>query len=253
MGTGSLAWLASAATVAASSVGMEIIDPRPLLAMVDQDRYLALLGRKGASRVPELKAAEPAPQLETATAGPTAHQAPDASALLRAPLQRFEDNVDTDAIIPGEFCHLTKLDELGAKAFHFVRPEFVERARAGRTIVVAGDAWGSGSSREQAVWALQGAGISCVIAKSYAFIHKRNLTNEGLPYLVVADPELYRLADEDSELEVDMGRGTVTHVASGRSFPTVGATPMVLALAREGGLVQAIQRHGREVFAVLAG
>jgi aconitate hydratase/homoaconitate hydratase len=230
---------------------MAVRDPRPLLALVDPDRYARLLDRAAAA--PEVRIDEPEVTVEATHGGAHAGGPHGGARRLRGRVQRFGDHVDTDAIIPGEFCHLTKLDELGAKAFHFVRPEFVERARAGRTIVVAGDAWGSGSSREQAVWALQGAGISCVIAKSYAFIHKRNLTNEGLPYLVVADPELYRLADEDSELEVDMGRGTVTHVASGRSFPTVGATPMVLALAREGGLVQAIQRHGREVFAVLAG
>ena len=60
---------------------------------------------------------------------------------------------------------------------------FAGRARAGQSIVVAGEGWGSGSSREQAVWALLGAGIQAVVARSYAFIHKRNLVNEALPYL----------------------------------------------------------------------
>jgi len=171
---------------------------------------------------------------------------------VRGRVQRFGDHVDTDAIIPGQFCHLTKLDELGAKAFHFVRPEFVERARAGRTIVVAGEGWGSGSSREQAVWALQGAGIVAVIARSYAFIHKRNLTNEGLPYLVVPDADFFTLADEDAELAIDLERGAVTHVASGRSFAAHGATAIIRALAREGGLVSAVKRYGKDVFQILA-
>jgi aconitate hydratase/homoaconitate hydratase len=251
MGQGSLAHLASGATVAASSLEMKVADPRPLLAKIDPARFAKLLGR--GARSPEVRSVEPEVQLAKAAGEAHGEGAAAGGRLLRGRVQRFGDHVDTDAIIPGEFCHLTKLEELGAKAFHFVRPEFVARARAGRSIVVAGEAWGSGSSREQAVWALQGAGIVAVVARSYAFIHKRNLTNEGLPYLVVSDPELYALADEDAELAIDLDRGRVTHVASGKSFPAVGATPIVRALAREGGLVAAIQRHGRDVFAVLAG
>src|SRR5207302_5629848 len=118
--------------------------------------------------------------------------------------------------IPGEFCHLTSQQELGDHCFHHVRPEFASLARGGRNIVVAGEAWGSGSSREQAVWALQGAGVVAVIAKSFAFIHKRNLVNEALPYLVVDDPAFYELAVEDAELSIDLDAGEVEHVPTGR-------------------------------------
>ena len=59
------------------------------------------------------------------------------------------------------------------------------------------------------MWALQGAGIAAVIAKSYAFIHKRNLVNEALPYLVVHDPPFYELAKENEPIEVDLSAGTV--------------------------------------------
>src|SRR6185436_20759796 len=123
----------------------------------------------------EVRAAEPEIHVAQPPAGATAVAASAAKGhQLRGKVQRFGDHVDTDAIIPGEFCHLTKLEELGAKAFHFVRPEFAARAKAGQTVVVAQEGWGSGSSREQAVWALIGAGIQAVVAKSYAFIHKRN-------------------------------------------------------------------------------
>src|SRR5206468_11420953 len=132
-----------------------------------------------------------------------------AARTLKSRIQRFDDNVDTDAIIPGEFCHLTSLSELGSKAFHYVRPEFVQRAREGAAVVVAGEGWGSGSSREQAVLALKGAGIQTIVAKSYAFIHKRNLVNEALPFLVVSDDAFYELAKEGAEIEVDPGRGRV--------------------------------------------
>ena len=148
------------------------------------------------------------------------------------------------------FCHLTRLEDLGAHAFAFVRPEFVARVGLGQDVIVAGEAWGSGSSREQAVWALQGAGVRAVIAKSFAFIHKRNLVNEALPFLVVRDPSFYELAQEGAAIAIDFDRGEVE--VTGRRFAAHGATPMIQALSREGGLVQAIQRHGTTVFTQLA-
>src|SRR5260370_10382805 len=95
--------------------------------------------------------------------------------------------------------------EGGAVGCHDVRPDFFARAQSGQTVVVAGEGWGSGSSREQAVWALIGAGIKAVIAKSYAFIHKRNLVNEALPYLTVSDPDFYGLAADNQELSITLG------------------------------------------------
>ncbi|MHB8420680.1 MAG: LeuD/DmdB family oxidoreductase small subunit [Myxococcales bacterium] len=249
MGQGSLAHLASAATVAASSLAMKVADPRPLLERIDRARYERILGRKPSAG--PVTVAEPRAAMARGSAGTGAGTGAGAG-VLRGQVQRFEDNVDTDAIIPGEFCHLTSLPELGAHAFHHVRPEFGARAKAGATIVVAGEGWGSGSSREQAVWALQGAGIAAVVAKSFAFIHKRNLVNEALPFLVVSDPAFYELAREGAELEVDLARNAVTHLASGRRFEAAAPSAVISALRREGGLVEAIKRRGSEVFEALA-
>lgn len=251
MGQGSLAWLASAATVAASSVEMKVADPRPFLAKIDQSRYERLLHRDGKRQVSEIRISQPEVRVE-APAAARGSSGAAAAAAVQGRVQRFGDHVDTDAIIPGQFCHLTRLEELGAKCFHFVRPEFYGRAQAGQTIVVAGEGWGSGSSREQAVWALIGAGIRAVIARSYAFIHKRNLVNEALPYLVISDPAFYELAQEDAELSIDLGSGEVTHVASGRKFQAARPSPIIQALQREGGLVPAIKRHGKTVFEALS-
>jgi 3-isopropylmalate dehydratase small subunit len=252
MGEGSLAYLASAATVAASAVDLKLTDPRALLASVDPARFDRLLHRDRSKPMPAYAVREPTIEVEPPAQGHAA--AAQASArVLRARVQRFGDHVDTDAIIPGQFCHLTVLSEVGAKAFAFVRPEFPARAAAGRTFVVAGEAWGSGSSREHAVWALLGAGITCVIAKSYAFIHKRNLVNEALPYLVVKDEAFYTLAEEDAELSVDLAKGTVTHVASGTVFQAEQPSAIVQALQREGGLVPAIKHHRKQVFEQLRG
>ena len=238
-------------------VEMKIADPRPLLA----PRRPRPLRRSssGATRTrPRARGARRRARRSTSPQPRRRRRRRNGRGDQREPLrgrvQRFGDHVDTDAIIPGEFCHLT--DARGArrsKAFHYVRPEFSARAQAGQTIVVAGEGWGSGSSREQAVWALQGAGIKAVIAQSYAFIHKRNLVNEALPYLVVTDPRFYELAAEDAELSVDLAAGTVTHVASGLTFKAERPSPIVQALQREGGLVPAIRHHGSQVFDALGG
>jgi aconitate hydratase/homoaconitate hydratase len=252
MGEGSLAHLASAATVAASAAEMKVSDPRPLLALVDQDRYRRILGERKPRRAPEVQIVEPELRVASSVGAPPAsekraRQADRAAAQrIRALVQRFGDNVDTDAIIPGEFCHLTSLPELGAKAFHFVRPEFVQRAREGATVVVAGEGWGSGSSREQAVLALKGAGIQAIVAKSYAFIHKRNLVNEALPFLVVHDDSFYEAAKEGAEIEVDLARGRIR--VAGREFEAEEPSRIIQALAGEGGIVPAIQHHGTAVF-----
>ena len=249
MGPGSLAWLASAATVAASALDMRLADPRPLLERVDHDRLATILERNDRRPTPEITISEPVmtvtpPMLRPETASAAAR-------VIEGKVQRFGDSVDTDAIIPGEFCHLNSTEALGEKVFYYVRPEFRERARQGATIVVAGEGWGSGSSREQAVWALQGAGIKAIIARSYAFIHKRNLVNEALPFLVIQDPRFYELAEEGADLEINLESGVVRHRASGEAFQAVGMTPMVRALQTEGGLVPAVQRHGASVFSEL--
>jgi aconitate hydratase/homoaconitate hydratase len=251
MGEGSHAYLASGATVAASALSMTTTDPRPFFPAV-REKFDRLLGR-GARALPEVRVSEPQVATVAAGGGGTARSAGEGAAagVLAGRVQRFGDGVDTDAIIPGEFCHLVKVDELGAKCFHFVRPEFVARCREGRSIIVAGEGWGSGSSREQAVWALQGAGVRAVIARSYAFIHKRNLVNEALPYLVITDPEFYELAQEDAAVEIDFAAGLVR--VGGRAFPARGMTPMIRALTAAGGLVPAIQKHGQGVFTALTG
>lgn len=250
MGPGSLAWLASGATVAASAADMRITDPRAFLEQISQDRYLRLLGRGEEIALPNVPAQEPRISLdaEPFAASNEANGVSDA-AIISGRMQVFGDNVDTDAIIPGEFCHLPTEAELGTRAFHHVRPRFVERVTHGATVIVAGDGWGSGSSREQAVLALKGAGVRAVIARSYAFIHKRNLVNEAVPYLVVTDPGFHKLAAEDAEIAVDLSKGRVT--IAGQVFAASSPSDIVQAIRNAGGIVPAIRRHGPDVFRAL--
>jgi aconitate hydratase/homoaconitate hydratase len=147
---------------------------------------------------------------------------------------------------------LNTLEALGQHAFHHVRPGFAERAARGQNLVVAGEGWGSGSSREHAVWALKGAGIQAVIAKSFAFIHKRNLVNEAVPFLVVRDPDFHAQVKEGTQLRVDLGQGTVEIEDLGLRFSAEPLSPIVRSLSQRGGLVPAVKQSGTQVFAALA-
>ncbi len=251
MGEGSLAYLASAATVAASSLGMKIADPRPLVSRIDPRRFHDLL-KRAQPAPPSVNLSEPDPRHATDTP-PRSSEAAAASGVLRGTVQHFGDNIDTDAIIPGEFCHLNTLEALGQHAFHHVRPGFAERAAHGQSLVVAGEGWGSGSSREHAVWALKGAGIQAVVAKSFAFIHKRNLVNEAVPFLVVRDPAFHAKVTEGTALRIDLGAGTVEIEGTGLRFSAEPLSPIVRSLSQRGGLVPAVKQSGTQVFAALAG
>ncbi|MFN8061272.1 MAG: aconitase family protein [Vicinamibacterales bacterium] len=255
MGPGSIAWLASAATVAASAIGMRIADPRPLLARLQPDEFRGFLAPSPA--LPPVVVSEPQVTMtprETASASAT-DESGGRRAAVPAPaivgrVQRFGDHVDTDAIIPGEFCHLTDPAALGRAAFHYVRPDFGARVARGETILVAGDGWGSGSSREHAAWALKYAGIAAVVAKSFAFIHKRNLVNEAIPFFTVTDPAFHEMAVDGATIAIDPADGRLT--VDEREFRADAVSPIALRIQAEGGIVPAVQRHGRATFDRLA-
>jgi len=164
-------------------------------------------------------------------------------------VQLFGDHVDTDAMIPGEFCHLTEPDEIARAAFHYVRPDFRERIARGESIVVAGEGWGSGSSREHAVWALKHAGVTAVIAKSFAFIHKRNLVNEAVPFLVLDDADFHSRAKDGAAIKMRPSDGTVW--LDDREYRATPASGIAFHIQSSGGIVPAVQRHGKDTFDVL--
>lgn len=143
----------------------------------------------------------------------------------------FGDNIDTDQIIPAE--HLVTMDskELAKHAFSKVAPDFPKKVFAG-DIVVAGRNFGCGSSREHAPRALMGAGVSCVVAESFARIFFRNSINIGLP-LVEA-----KLSAKNGEMvTVDLERGVVKNETTGQEATFAGYPPFVMMLIEKGGLV----------------
>ncbi|BAI63064.1 3-isopropylmalate dehydratase small subunit [Methanocella paludicola SANAE] len=150
---------------------------------------------------------------------------------------KFGDDVDTDAIIPGRFLIINDAKELAKHAFEGVRPDF--RPSPG-DVVVAGENFGCGSSREHAPLALKGAGIKCVIAKSFARIFFRNSVNIGLPMLECEDAG--RISDGDVlEVEGDV----IRNLTKGETYRTAPLPEFLEEIVRAGGLIE----YAREIVA----
>lgn len=144
---------------------------------------------------------------------------------------KFGDNVDTDQIIPAEYLITPDMKELAMHAFEKARPEFAKQVGRG-DIIVAGSNFGSGSSREHAPRALLGAGISCVVAKSFARIFFRNSINIGLP-LIETDLSV----KEGDRLRIDFDKGTITNLATKRSASFPPYADFLKNLMDKGGLI----------------
>ncbi len=146
---------------------------------------------------------------------------------------KFGDDVSTDHIIAGRYLTSTDPKLLGEHAMENVDPQFVKRVKPGDVIVAATN-FGCGSSREQAPIALKAAGISCVVANTFARIFYRNAINIGFP--VVECPGLQDKVKEGDTITVDLAAGHVV-TASGEKVPFHPLPPNILEILNAGGLV----------------
>lgn len=149
------------------------------------------------------------------------------------------DHIDTDAIIPARFLVTSDTAELGRNCFEGLEEGWVKRVTKG-DILVAGDNFGCGSSREHAPLAIIGAGMPVVLAKSYARIFYRNAFNMGLMLLELGD-DIARIKDGD-ELEIDVAAGKIHNLTSGE---TIGFNPVpqfMMDMLSGGGLVEYVKR-----------
>jgi 3-isopropylmalate dehydratase small subunit len=150
---------------------------------------------------------------------------------LRGKAWVFGNNVDTDQIIPAEYLVTMDNDELAKHAFEKAMPEFVGGVKKG-DIIVAGRNFGCGSSREHAPRALMGAGVSCVVAESFARIFFRNAINIGLPVIEA------KLASSPGDvITVNLKEGKARNEATGGEADFEGYPPFVMMLIQKGGLV----------------
>ena len=134
---------------------------------------------------------------------------------------RYGDNVDTDVIIPARYLNTSKAEELAAHCMEDIDADFTKKVKTG-DIIVATKNFGCGSSREHAPIAIKAAGISCVIAETFARIFYRNSINIGLP--IVECPQAAEEIAEGDEVEVDFDSGIITDLTTkkqyqGQAFP----------------------------------
>ena len=152
---------------------------------------------------------------------------------------KYGDNIDTDAIIPARYLNTTSEQELASHCMEDWDPSFIKGVQPG-DIVVAGKNFGCGSSREHAPLALKAAGISCVVAETFARIFFRNSLNIGLPILEC--PEAAQAARAGDILEIDLSTGTIRNVDTGATYEATPYPEFMLALIDAGGLVEYTRR-----------
>ncbi|MFZ3116417.1 MAG: 3-isopropylmalate dehydratase small subunit [Syntrophales bacterium] len=158
---------------------------------------------------------------------------------LRGRIWKFGDNIDTDAIIPARYLNTSDPQELAAHCMEDADPEFVKKISKG-DIIVGGSNFGCGSSREHAPIAIKAAGISCVIARSFARIFYRNAFNMGLP--IFESDLLWGMVAAGQEIEVDGDRGSIVIIGGGEPLAVTPIPPFMQALINDGGLMQHIAR-----------
>ena len=147
---------------------------------------------------------------------------------------RYPDNVDTDVIIPARYLNTSDARELALHCMEDIDREFVKRVQPG-DVIVAGWNFGCGSSREHAPICIKAAGVSCVVAKSFARIFYRNAINIGLP--IMECPDAVDAIRQGDTVRIDADAGTIVDETTGESFQAHPFPPFIREIIEAGGLV----------------
>jgi len=147
---------------------------------------------------------------------------------------KYGDNVDTDAIIPARYLNVSTPEELARHCMEGI-PGLAVIGMTASPFIVAGENFGCGSSREHAPLAIKGAGIACVVAKSFARIFYRNSINIGLPILEC--PQAVEETEQGDQLTVDLQVGTITNERTGRTYQAPPFPAFIMDIIQAGGLV----------------
>ena len=160
--------------------------------------------------------------------------------MLKGKAFKFGDNISTDHIIPGRYAHLrSNLRELAKHVLEDADPTFVSRVKKG-AIIVAGNNFGLGSSREHAPLVIKKSGVSVILAKSVARIFFRNAINLGLPVLICDTDKI----DDGDELKIDLKKGEVKDTTNGNELTFAKMPDIMLRILNQGGLIPYIQKYG---------
>lgn len=153
--------------------------------------------------------------------------------IIKGKTYRAGDNVNTDVIMPGRWCHLTDETELAKHCMEDYDADFHKKIKAG-DIIVADENFGCGSSREVAPLSIKSAGIGAVVASSFARIFYRNSINIGLP--IFESPQCVKATKAGDELEIDVFGGKIVNVTRGKEFSFVPFPPFMQTIIERGGL-----------------
>ena len=151
---------------------------------------------------------------------------------------KYGNNIDTDVIIPARYLNTSDHQELAKHCMEDIDTEFIKNVSTG-DIMVAGDNFGCGSSREHAPIAIKASGISCVIAKTFARIFYRNAINIGLPILEC--PEAADAISQGDTVEVDYTKGEIHNVTTGETFMATPFPDFIKEIINAGGLLNNIK------------
>ena len=152
---------------------------------------------------------------------------------------KYGDNVDTDVIIPARYLNSSDPKELAAHCMEDIDKEFVNQVKSG-DLIVADKNFGCGSSREHAPIAIKAAGVSCVIAETFARIFYRNAINIGLP--IIECPAAAKGIEAGDEVEVDFDTGVITYVTKGTTFQGQAFPEFMQKIIKAEGLVNYINQ-----------
>ena len=160
--------------------------------------------------------------------------------ILTGKVWKFGDDISTDLIAPGRLFHLrSNLPELAKHVLEDADPEFSKKVQKG-DFVVGGKNFGLGSSREHAPTIIKLAGVSAVLAKSFARIFFRNAINVGLPVLICDTDKI----NQGDELEADLEKGTIKNLTQNTSLDFTPLPQVMIKILKDGGLLSHIEKYG---------
>ena len=154
-------------------------------------------------------------------------------------VHKYGDNVDTDVIIPARHLNTSDHKELASHCMEDIDTEFVKKVQQG-DIMVGGENFGCGSSREHAPIAIKASGIDCVIAKTFARIFYRNAINIGLPILEC--PEASEKISDRDQVSVDFDTGVITNQTKNETYQAEPFPDFIKEIIRSGGLLKSLNQ-----------
>jgi 3-isopropylmalate/(R)-2-methylmalate dehydratase small subunit len=161
--------------------------------------------------------------------------------IIKGRVHKFGDNVNTDDIIAAKYLVSADMKELGRHCMENINPGFVSKVKQG-DIILGGENFGCGSSREHAPLAIKGCGIAAVVAKSFAGIFFRNSINIGLPFLELPDTD--KISDGDS-LEIDLSGGIIKNLSKDESYKIKPFPKFLQEIIEGGGLMNWIKLRSK--------